>query len=166
MYARTCHFEMAFGVESIFVARSTFRVYSMFEFQACHFESKISRVTLKRLTEFCLPWKLSLEVDPCRLQNSSTKGGLPLHIMIKLIAYTWYLSPDLVQSGGTHSANLDVRSCPGQTLICPVRLRPKFNLIHFSIRPPLVLLCSLDKKYFGFVRERNALAVSAATIFL
>ena len=35
-----------------------------------------------------------------------------------------YICPDLVWSGMTRPANLSVWSCPGWTLISPVRLRP------------------------------------------
>ena len=52
-------------------------------------------------------------------------------LTIKLTSqtWTWYvlgkiIGPDLVRSGRTCPANFGVRSCPGWTLKCPVRLRP------------------------------------------
>ena len=56
--------------------------------------------------------------------------------LIELITCILYvlgknLGPDLVRSGRTRPATLGVRSCPGWTLICPVRLSP--TLISISL---------------------------------
>ena len=70
--------------------------------------------------------------------------------LIKLITHIWYvlgknIGPVLVRSGRTRPANLGVRSCPGWTLICPVRLSPIMSYVVSEVKSSLFL--SMKKKF-------------------